>query len=185
MSYPGTLGWNFCHFGDPCLVILDHFPGNSLIPIFCPTNLPPPLQADSRRSGSGRHRNHGRSPAHPQPHAGQGHQMTPSQQQHHQMQQQQQQQQQHYGSSGKYPGHHQGYPQQQQSHGRRQQAPIAPTTGEMRSGHIEVDSLYGSGTAAGLTVNAMNAPNNSTVQCGCENIDCPFCNLMMSVQMSS
>ena len=19
VSYPGTLGWNFCHFGDPCL----------------------------------------------------------------------------------------------------------------------------------------------------------------------
>ena len=28
----------------------------------------------------------------------------------------------------------------------------------------------------------MNAPNNSTMQCGCENIDCPFCNLMISVQ---
>ena len=21
MSYPGTLGWNFCHFGDPCLIL--------------------------------------------------------------------------------------------------------------------------------------------------------------------
>ncbi|TRY70459.1 hypothetical protein TCAL_17334 [Tigriopus californicus] len=62
---------------------------------------------------------------------------------------------------------------------------VAPTTGQLRSGHIEVDTLYGNGGAgsAQLTVNAMNAPNNSTMQCGCENIDCPFCNLMLSVQM--
>lgn len=58
----------------------------------------------------------------------------------------------------------------------------APTTGQMRSGHLEIDSLY-SGSADAIQVNSMNAPNNSTVQCGCENIDCPFCNLMMSVQM--
>lgn len=61
---------------------------------------------------------------------------------------------------------------------------VATTTGQFRSGHIEVDSLYGSGDNKGLTVNAMNAPNNSTMQCGCENIDCPFCNQMMSIQMS-
>ena len=53
-----------------------------------------------------------------------------------------------------------------------------------RSGHIEVGTLYGGGDQQ-LQVNSMNAPNNSTMQCGCENIDCPFCNLMMSVQMSS
>ena len=51
-------------------------------------------------------------------------------------------------------------------------------------GHIEVDTLY-QGGAGGVTVNSMNAPNNSTMQCGCENIDCPFCNQMMSIQMSS
>jgi len=64
-------------------------------------------------------------------------------------------------------------------------APVAPATGQLRSGHIEVDTLYGSGGSASaqLTVNSMNAPNNSTMQCGCENIDCPFCNLMLSVQM--
>ena len=43
-------------------------------------------------------------------------------------------------------------------------------------------TLYG-GTSAPVQVNAMNAPNNSTTQCGCENIDCPFCNLMLSVEM--
>lgn len=32
-----------------------------------------------------------------------------------------------------------------------------------------------------MTVNLINAPNNSTLQCGCENINCPFCNLMMSI----
>ena len=52
----------------------------------------------------------------------------------------------------------------------------------MRSGHIEVDSLYGGGGGAPMVVNSMNAPNNSTLQCGCENIDCPFCNQMMSIQ---
>jgi len=59
---------------------------------------------------------------------------------------------------------------------------VAPTTGQMRSGHIEVDSLYGGGLG-GMTVNSMNAPNNSTMQCGCENIDCPFCNQMLNIQM--
>lgn len=62
--------------------------------------------------------------------------------------------------------------------------PVAPTTGQMRSGHIEVGTLYGAGGGGNLTVNSMNAPNNSTMQCGCENIDCPFCNQMMSIQMS-
>ncbi len=92
-----------------------------------------------------------------------------------------------------------GYPQQQQGHpggggggGVRPRvpqqggyaAPTAPSTGQLRSGHIEVDTLYGAGGASGqLSVNSMNAPNNSTMQCGCENIDCPFCNLMLSVQM--
>ena len=60
--------------------------------------------------------------------------------------------------------------------------PYAPMTGQMRSGHLELDSLYG-GPSEPVQVNSMNAPNNSTVQCGCENIDCQFCNLMLSMQM--
>ena len=60
--------------------------------------------------------------------------------------------------------------------------PVAPVSGQMRSGHIEVNNLYGGGGGE-MVVNSMNAPNNSTMQCGCENIDCPFCNLMLSVQM--
>ena len=54
------------------------------------------------------------------------------------------------------------------------------------SGHLEVDSLYASNDMAArqapITVNVCNAPNNSTVQCGCENINCPFCNLMLSIE---
>lgn len=127
---------------------------------------------ESRRAGSGRHRsNH--------------HQQSSSQ-----MYQQQQmvagQVQPQHQQRRKY--HHQQQPEMAQGgpppgRGGRPQI-VAPTTGEIRSGHIEVDSLYG-GAGGQLTVNAMNAPNNSTMQCGCENIDCPFCNLMMSVQMSS
>ena len=58
---------------------------------------------------------------------------------------------------------------------------FSTSTGQMRSGHSEIGSLY-SGSSGAIEVNSMNAPNNSTVQCGCENIDCPFCNLMTSVQ---
>ena len=81
-------------------------------------------------------------------------------------------------SSDSRSGHQSQQPQQ------REQQPYAPTTGQMRSGHLELDSLY-SGDSGPVQVNSMNAPNNSTVQCGCENIDCPFCNLMLSVQMGA
>ena len=60
--------------------------------------------------------------------------------------------------------------------------PYAPITGQFRSGHIVVDTLYSGQDPFSVRVNSMNAPNNSTIQCGCENIDCPFCNLMISVQ---
>jgi len=56
----------------------------------------------------------------------------------------------------------------------------------VRSGHLELDTLYASNeSTAGrqaITVNVVNAPNNSTLQCGCENINCPFCNLMLSIE---
>ena len=78
-----------------------------------------------------------------------------------------------------------GSRRKRQPRGHNEVGVVAPTTGEIRSGHLEVDTLYGAGGGGNLVVNSMNAPNNSTVQCGCENIDCPFCNLMMSVQMSS
>ena len=34
------------------------------------------------------------------------------------------------------------------------------------------------------TINVLNAPNSSTLQCGCENITCPFCNLMLSIEQT-
>lgn len=56
----------------------------------------------------------------------------------------------------------------------------------VRSGHIELSTLYASNdTEVGrqpITVNVVNAPNNSTLQCGCENISCPFCNLILSIE---
>lgn len=54
----------------------------------------------------------------------------------------------------------------------------------IRSGHYEINTLYASNdvVTGPLTVNVCNAPNNSTMQCGCENINCPFCNLMLSIE---
>lgn len=56
----------------------------------------------------------------------------------------------------------------------------------IRSGHLELNSLYASNDirTGPITVNLCNAPNNSTVQCGCENISCPFCNLMLSIEQT-
>lgn len=139
-------------------------------------------QGRSGRSGSGRHRT-SRSPER---------QVMYSQQQAEQLRRKQQQQQgqpqrQQHPQQQQYPQQYGGagsQPQPQRSSGRGVQ-PYAPTTGQFRSGHIEVDTLYSGQDPSSVRVNSMNAPNNSTMQCGCENIDCPFCNLMTSVQMSS
>jgi len=141
-------------------------------------------QHRSGRSGSGRHRT-SRSPErqqYSQQYSQQQAEHLRRKQQQHQGQPRQQHPQQHqypqqYGGAG-------SQPQPQRSSGRGVQ-PYAPTTGQFRSGHIEVDTLYSGQDPGQVRVNSMNAPNNSTMQCGCENIDCPFCNLMTSVQMSS
>ena len=56
----------------------------------------------------------------------------------------------------------------------------------VRSGHLELDTIFASNDSEvgrqPITVNVVNAPNNSTVQCGCDNINCPFCNLILSIQ---
>ena len=54
----------------------------------------------------------------------------------------------------------------------------------IRSGHHELNTLYASNdvVTGPVMVNVCNAPNNSTMQCGCENINCPFCNLMLSIE---
>merc|ERR1712130_444062 len=55
----------------------------------------------------------------------------------------------------------------------------------LRSAQMDYTNLYDSSAIqGGTTVNLMNAPNDSTLQCGCENINCPFCNLMLSISNS-
>ncbi len=52
------------------------------------------------------------------------------------------------------------------------------------SGHQDLQTLYATNDTRvdPITVNVCNAPNSSTTQCGCENINCPFCNLMLSIE---
>ena len=56
----------------------------------------------------------------------------------------------------------------------------------IRSGHLDYNTLYAPNdvVTGPMTVNIINAPNDSTVQCGCENINCPFCNLMLSIDLN-
>lgn len=63
-------------------------------------------------------------------------------------------------------------------------APQNAEPGMIFSGHSELNTLWASNDqkTGPITVNVCNAPNNSTVQCGCENINCPFCNLMLSIE---
>jgi len=52
------------------------------------------------------------------------------------------------------------------------------------SGHKDFNSLYASNDTVtqSFTVNPLGAPNNSTTMCGCENINCPFCNIVESMK---
>merc|ERR1712013_393811 len=52
------------------------------------------------------------------------------------------------------------------------------------SGHQDFNSLYAANDTEqqSFTVNTLGAPNNSTTVCGCENINCPFCNIVMSIK---
>lgn len=63
-------------------------------------------------------------------------------------------------------------------------APAGVNEDMVISGHLDLNTLYASNdvTTGPITVNVCNAPNNSTDQCGCENINCPFCNLLMSIE---
>ena len=66
--------------------------------------------------------------------------------------------------------------------------PAGASADIVRSGHMELSTLWASNdTEMGrqpIMVNVVNAPNNSTLQCGCENISCPFCNLIMSIEQT-
>jgi len=52
------------------------------------------------------------------------------------------------------------------------------------SGHQDFNSLYAANDTEqqSFTVNTLGAPNNSTTVCGCDNINCPFCNIVMSMR---
>jgi len=51
------------------------------------------------------------------------------------------------------------------------------------SGHRDFNSLYASNDTVqqSFTVNILGAPNDSTTTCGCDNIYCPFCNLVKNI----
>ena len=70
--------------------------------------------------------------------------------------------------------------------GKYMMQPAGASEDIVRSGHIEYATLWASNDSQigrqPVTVNVVNAPNNSTLQCGCENISCPFCNLMLSIE---
>ena len=61
--------------------------------------------------------------------------------------------------------------------------------GSVRSGHQEIQTLYAANNVTypvdSISINLVNAPDNSTVQCDCGHINCPLCNLMMNLELSN
>jgi len=60
-----------------------------------------------------------------------------------------------------------------------------PTNDDIvRSGHLEFQTLYATNDmeTPSFVVNTLGAPNDSTLVCGCENVSCPFCNLVLSIR---
>lgn len=57
----------------------------------------------------------------------------------------------------------------------------------VRSGHQDIGTLYAPNNVTypeNISINLVNAPDNSTMQCGCGHINCPLCNLMMSLELT-
>ena len=57
----------------------------------------------------------------------------------------------------------------------------------VRSGHQEIQTLYAANNVTypdSISINLVNAPDNSTVQCDCGHINCPLCNLMMNLELT-
>ncbi len=57
----------------------------------------------------------------------------------------------------------------------------------VRSGHQSIRTLYEANNVVypeSFSINLMNAPDNSTTQCDCGHINCPFCNLMMNLELT-
>jgi len=56
--------------------------------------------------------------------------------------------------------------------------------GIVQSGHLEFQSLYATNdmVTPSFTINRLGAPNDSTMMCGCDNISCPFCNIVENIK---
>ena len=57
----------------------------------------------------------------------------------------------------------------------------------VRSGHQNIRTLYAPNNVTypeNISINLVNAPDNSTVQCDCGHINCPLCNLMMNLELT-
>ncbi len=58
----------------------------------------------------------------------------------------------------------------------------------VRSGHQHIGTLYAPNNVTyppeRVSINLVNAPDDSTLQCDCGHINCPLCNLMMNLEMT-
>ena len=65
---------------------------------------------------------------------------------------------------------------------------LASQVDNVCSGYPGFETVYARNESTVLrqavTVNVVNAPNDSTLQCGCENINCPLCNFNLNLQFT-
>lgn len=69
---------------------------------------------------------------------------------------------------------------------------LNPSSSDMRvntviSGHQNIGTLFGPNSMThpeSISINMLNAPGDSTVQCDCGHINCPLCNLMMNLELT-
>jgi len=69
---------------------------------------------------------------------------------------------------------------------------LNPSSSDLRvntviSGHQNIGTLFGSNSMThpeSISINMLNAPGDSTVQCDCGHINCPLCNLMMNLELT-
>ncbi|CAB4062797.1 unnamed protein product [Lepeophtheirus salmonis] len=57
----------------------------------------------------------------------------------------------------------------------------------IRSGHQDIGTLFAANNITyqdPISINLVNAPDNSTTQCDCGHINCPMCNLMMNLELT-
>jgi len=69
---------------------------------------------------------------------------------------------------------------------------LNPSSSDLRSntiisGHQNIGTLFAPNNMTypeSISINLLNAPGDSTVQCDCGHINCPFCNLMMNLELT-